>query len=82
MESPELVAMIPVHHEMAAKKRWNMPFPALLARLQEKASGRILRIDEGLGDRPDHVPETQWKAFQERVVVRDGWIEYTIPLSG
>jgi beta-lactamase superfamily II metal-dependent hydrolase len=81
MESPELVAMIPVHHEMAVKKRWNMPFPALLERLREKASGRVLRIDEGLGDRPEDMPPAQWAAFEKRVEVREGWIEYTIPFD-
>jgi hypothetical protein len=74
--------MIPVDHEMAVKKRWNMPFPGLLERLREKASGRVLRIDdEKLGDRPDHVPPAQWKSFEERVQFTDRWIEYTIPLD-
>ena len=82
MKSQELVAMIPVDHAMAVKKRWNMPFPALLKRIQEKASGRIIRIDEGLGDRPEDMPEGQWKAFLGRVEIRKEWIEYKVPLDG
>jgi len=45
MQSPDLVALIPVNHEMAVKKKWNMPFPPLIQRLQEKCRGRVLRMD-------------------------------------
>ena len=45
MESPDLVAMIPVNHAMALKKKWNMPFPPLLQRLEEKCRGRVIRLD-------------------------------------
>ena len=46
MSSSELVAMIPVNRAMAKKKHWNMPLPQLLARLEEKARGRVL-LDRG-----------------------------------
>jgi beta-lactamase superfamily II metal-dependent hydrolase len=40
------IAMIPVNHEMALKKRWgNMPLPDLLTRLNAKTGNRVLRID-------------------------------------
>jgi len=40
------VAMIPVDHEMAVKKRWGkMPLPALVTRLDEITKGGVLRID-------------------------------------
>jgi hypothetical protein len=40
------LAMIPVNHEMALKKRWgNMPLPELTDRLNQITSGRLLRMD-------------------------------------
>ena len=40
------IALIPVDHEMAVKKRWgNMPLPQLEQRLHEITKGRVLRID-------------------------------------
>jgi hypothetical protein len=40
------IALIPVDHEMAIKKRWgNMPLPQLEQRLHEITKGRVLRID-------------------------------------
>jgi hypothetical protein len=78
MTSPELTAMIPVDHAMAVKKRWDMPFRALLDRLQEKTSGRVLRIDKGLGDKPDDVSAARWKAFVARTGVSDLAIDYVV----
>jgi hypothetical protein len=78
MVSPDLVAMIPVDHAMAVKKRWDMPFQALLARLLEKTSGRVLRVDTGVGDRPRNVPLARWKAFRDRVTVSDLAVEYAV----
>jgi len=50
MTSPKLVAAIPVNQDFANNsKHWDMPAPALYARLQEKTRGRILRAD---ADRP------------------------------
>lgn len=41
------IALIPVDHEMAIKKRWgNMPLPDLEKRLNEITKGRVLRIDQ------------------------------------
>jgi hypothetical protein len=40
MTSDELVALIPVDEDMARNKRyWDMPFPALLKRLEQKNQG-------------------------------------------
>jgi hypothetical protein len=50
MKSKDLMTMIPVDQVMAQKKKFLMPFPALLNRLEEKCSGRIMRIDQGLAD--------------------------------
>jgi beta-lactamase superfamily II metal-dependent hydrolase len=48
MTSRDLVAMIPVQQEFANEVRnWNMPFPSLLKRLEEKTGGRVIRADRG-----------------------------------
>ncbi len=78
MTSPELVAMIPVDHDMAVIKRWDMPFESLLQRLLEKTGGRVLRIDKGLLDRPKSVPAKQWQTFRDRVTVTDLALDYDI----
>jgi hypothetical protein len=47
MTSDDLVAFIPVNHEMAKKKHWgNMPLKALCAALKQQTRGRTVRIDE------------------------------------
>jgi hypothetical protein len=80
MESPDLVAMIPVDHAMAVKKRWpGMPFPSLLARLEEKAHGRVLRIDDGVPQKqPKWASAAEWKAFQASVREEELLIDYTV----
>jgi hypothetical protein len=41
------VAMIPVDHEMACKKRWGkMPLDELVAALSKQAKGAVLRVDK------------------------------------
>jgi hypothetical protein len=79
MEAPGLVALIPVDHAMAVKKRWvGMPFPALLARLQEKARGRVLRIDQNVPDRPAGAGAGQWADFTRRVTETDLYFDYVL----
>jgi hypothetical protein len=52
MTSPDLVAMVPVVASFAndAAKHWNMPFPSLLARLEEKTGRRVIRADRSVAD--------------------------------
>ena len=41
------LAMIPVFHDMAVKKKWgNMPLPVLVDALTQKTNGALLRSDE------------------------------------
>jgi hypothetical protein len=62
------IAMIPVDHDMAVKKRWgNMPFPDLLAALDKATDGFVLRVDQP-------VPEEH----AEKVVVDELYYEVTI----
>ena len=83
MESPDLVALIPVEKEMAAKKRWDMPFPPLYERLKEKARGRVIRVDDGLPGEGEAVKKfgltaREWKEFEARTTVDDLWIELRV----
>ena len=48
MASPELIALLPVNAKIAEKMRWAMPFPAVLARLQELTQKRVIRVDTGV----------------------------------
>jgi hypothetical protein len=84
MENPDLVAMIPVDEEMAHKpkggspKGWDMPFPPLLKRLEEKTAGRVIRVDQGLPKRPGKVPASEWQTFADRCVEKDLYLEITV----
>ncbi|QTK81961.1 Hypothetical protein AT6N2_L1146 [Agrobacterium tumefaciens] len=51
MTHKQLAAMIPVHQKFANEsKHWNMPFPSLLQRLEEKTRGRVIRADRSKAD--------------------------------
>lgn len=52
MTHRDLVAMLPVEETVARDpaRRWNMPFPSLLARLEEKTGRRIVRADRGVAE--------------------------------
>jgi hypothetical protein len=86
MESPELVALVPVDEEMARQPKggcpegWDIPSPSLLARLVQKTRGRVVRADTGLPEKPPYVSARDWKAFEERCrASADGlYIELTV----
>lgn len=85
MNHEDLVALVPVDHEMAVKKRWaEIPFDPLLERLAEKAHGRVLRSDdaEKLKDRepPGGVPAAEWRRFQSRVEETELYYEIGVEL--
>jgi hypothetical protein len=82
MSSHELAAMIPVSRSMAKKMAWNMPFPTLLRRLQQKTSGRILDRDTGVSsDNPGPLTKREWAEFVNRTDVQEYWIDYHVPLE-
>ncbi len=86
MNSSELTALVPVNREMAETKRWNgMPFPALMTRLQERTSGRVLRIDDERTPAemppPPGVRDTMWAQFQRTVTRSDDKLYYEIRLG-
>ncbi|TKV80099.1 MBL fold metallo-hydrolase [Bradyrhizobium elkanii] len=48
MNHPGLVAFVPVDERFARDvKKWNMPFPSLNERLEQKTGGRVIRGDRG-----------------------------------
>ncbi len=75
MNSPDLVALLPVDKKMALKKGWGeMPFDPLLETLAEKTRGRIIRIDDpGLPERPGgaRLNEDEWRTFQDALRVHE-----------
>jgi hypothetical protein len=79
MSSPKLTAMIPVNRKTAEKMDWNMPFPPLFGRLDEKTKGRILDAENGLiGDHRDELSAAELEDFEARTDVQPDWIDYTI----
>ncbi len=80
MTHDELMAMVPVDHDMAVKKGWGkIPFEPLMKRLSQKTRGRILRSDsaQNIQDQaaPKQVPAATWRRFQERVVDEELFFE-------
>ncbi|MBI4903589.1 MAG: hypothetical protein HY820_08140 [Acidobacteria bacterium] len=83
MVHDDLVAMIPVNHEMAKKKGWGkMPLPDLVDRLEQKTHGRLLRIDDRATTReelaklkPAIATREQWSEFTSRVKVTSLYYE-------
>ena len=55
MESPELVAMLPVHQKWANTQGWHHPDEKVLSRLMQRARGRVIRSD---GDFPTVIART------------------------
>lgn len=91
MTHPELTAMIPVNEAFArGTKKWNMPFPALLARLMEKTQGRVLRADRWGGDLaaehharpegPGRMSDRDWEDFQRHLEEGPDSTEGTVAL--
>jgi hypothetical protein len=79
MSSDELAAMIPVSRETAKKLDWNMPFPSLFRRLEEKTRGRILDMDEGVkSENLGRLSERERRQFLSRSTVHEDWIDYQV----
>jgi hypothetical protein len=65
---------------MAEKQGWDMPFPPLLDRLNEKCRGRVLLLDE---DKPDgrrlrRLEGNEAKEFAKRVEITPLYVQLTI----
>jgi hypothetical protein len=81
-----LIAMIPVDHAMAVKKRWGkMPLPELVDRLNERTNFRVLRIDDAvktpadlIAAQPKGISTAEWTTFTDRVETKELYFEVTI----
>lgn len=71
MTHPGLVAFIPVDEALARDvKNWNMPFPSLLERLQQRTGGRIIQGDK---DKQHLVLESERRAGKSGELSRSDW---------
>jgi beta-lactamase superfamily II metal-dependent hydrolase len=74
MNSPELVAAIPVDQDYANNaKHWKMPAVELYHRLEERTKGRILRADApwptAADESPEYLTKPDWDRFVNAVYV-------------
>ena len=81
MTHRDLIAVVPVNKAMAKKKRWNMPFPPLYARLKEKCRGRVI-----LADASEEIPKavdltaltpTERKRYEKMITANELFIDIT-----
>ncbi|MFL6195237.1 MAG: hypothetical protein ACJ75H_13765 [Thermoanaerobaculia bacterium] len=85
MESPELVALIPVDEAMAHRPKggnpegWDMPFGPLRERLEQKTQGRVLRADLGVPEKPAGVAKEEWDEFVGRCRAEELYLEIVVP---
>ena len=89
MDSPDLVAMLPVDQEWANEKQaWEHPDEHLYHRLIQRTKGRIMRTDEipqgpQKPAKPAEATEAEWATFTDQLAWDDGpdqlWIQYTVP---
>jgi len=90
MDSPDLVAMLPVDQKWAnEEQKWEHPDEHLYQRLIQRTKGRILRSDRiPAGQRapakPAEATEAEWAAFTGQLDWDKGpdrlWIQYTVPV--
>lgn len=87
MESPDLVAMIPVNEQWAKEKmHWQHPADKIYNRLIDKTRGRVLRSDmipiNGSLLKPSLASEGEWEAYIEQIEWDNSgeqlWIQFTI----
>ncbi len=87
MTSPKLVAAIPVDEEFARRPKggcpqgWNMPAGPLLASLEKKTAGRVLRGDSDFPKncaKPRDMSADEWEEFKRNTNVQANHIEYYI----
>jgi len=80
MESESLIAFVPVDEEVAHEiKNWKkMPFIPLMQRLAEKTSGRVIRVDSGIPNKPANVPAAEWKKFEKATHETKLFVQVTV----
>lgn len=79
MSSPELTAMLPVHRGMAKKMDWDMPFPSLYQRLEQRTKGRILDVENGVpASKPDATGDVDWNRFVSKCKTAEYWVDFHV----
>jgi hypothetical protein len=80
MTSDSLAAMIPVNRDSAKKMKWNMPFPSLFTRLDERCRGRILDLEKGLSATSANGAAAEWSRFPGRTEEKAEWLDLHVDL--
>jgi hypothetical protein len=80
MTSDALTAMIPVNRASAKKMKWDMPFPSLFSRLQERCHGRILDLENGIFDGGTGAVTPDWSRFPGRAEATGDWLDLQIDM--
>jgi hypothetical protein len=79
MTHSDLVAMLPVDHEMAKTYNWDMPFDPLLQRLHERTCRRVMRTDDPFPmPQPDGMSDAVWQAFKAHFEEGALYLQYTV----
>ena len=62
------------------QKGWDHPLKSIKEALLRKCSGRVFQTDTDLDkmEKPDHVPDSEWKRFIGRVRGNGLYFDYTI----
>jgi beta-lactamase superfamily II metal-dependent hydrolase len=80
MTSDALTAMIPVNRASARKMKWDMPFPTLFGRLEERCRGRILDLEKGVVSGAPGAAPPDWGRFPGRAEAAEDWLDLHIDL--
>jgi hypothetical protein len=80
MTSDTLAAMIPVNRDSAKKMKWDMPFPSLFTRLDQRCRGRILDLEKGILAADGNGSAPDWSRFPGRAEESPGWLDLHVNL--
>lgn len=80
MTSDALTAMIPVNRASAKKMKWDMPFPSLFSRLEDRCRGRILDLERGIFAEAAGSVSPDWERFPGRAEAAEDWLDLHIHL--
>ena len=80
MTSDSLAAMIPVNRDSAKKMKWDMPFPSLFTRLDERCRGRILDLENGVRATNGNGAAAEWGRFPGRTDEKTDWLDLHVNL--
>jgi hypothetical protein len=84
MDSPDLVAMLPVDEEFAnVVKRWPMPWPNMVTNhLEPKTGHRVMRPDRDLPAKsPGALSQSSWASFTRQVAATPLYVQYSLDES-